>query len=49
MRGRLIGDRIRTYAAPDQFGKHFGRVAQQADGDRLAALTCVLDQVQRVV
>ena len=43
VRRGLVGDDIRAHAALDQFGEHIRRVAEQADGFRLARLGPAVD------
>ena len=49
MRGGLVGDGIGPDAAPHQFGKNVGSVAEQADRHRLAVAACLLHDRQRLV
>ncbi len=43
MRGGLVGHDIGPYPTPHELGQHLGRVAEQADGDRLAHAARALD------
>jgi len=46
---RLVCDDVWAHTAADQFGKHVGRVAEQADGLCFAGLCPALDHVKRFV
>src|SRR5690606_9114499 len=47
--GGLVGDGVRAHAAADQFGQHFGGVAEQRDRLGLAGLGVLPDPGQGVV
>ena len=49
MRRRLVRQRVGPDAAPQQFGQHLGRVAEQSDRQRLAISDRSFDQVQCLV
>ena len=53
VRRGLVGDEIGHHAAgartPHEFGQHLGRIAEQADRDRLLARAVLLHECERVV
>ena len=49
MRTGLVGDCVGVNAPAQQFRKDIGRIAEQADGKRLAPLTGVPDLGQRII
>ncbi len=49
MRAGLVGDDIRPHAAPYQFGKNIGGIAEQADRDRFLALRRIRHGRERLI